>query len=118
MTPGIDRTTARTAAESDAIAPAGGRSKYLRRHRALTSLTHHHDVEPAAEETARRDGVLSNACVDEYLHQPEVGPVEGAAPLNHPCVAQPEQWWPNPGEDPVASFGGVSVSYGALPAVA
>jgi hypothetical protein len=30
----------------------------------------------AADETARRDDVLSKACVDEYLHQPEVGPVE------------------------------------------
>jgi phosphate transport system ATP-binding protein len=62
--------------------------------------------------------VLSKACVDEYVHLPEVGPVEGAAPLDHPCVAQPERWWPNPSEDPVASFGGVSVSYSGVPAVA
>jgi hypothetical protein len=73
---------------------------------------------PTAHETARRDEALSNACVDECLHQPEHGPVEGAVPLDHPCVAQAEQWWPNPGEDPVASFGGVSVSYGGVPAVA
>ena len=69
----------------------------------------------ATDEAAGRDDAVSKACVDEYMHRPEVGPVEGAAPLGHPCVAQPEQWWPNPGEDPVASFGGVSVSYGALP---
>jgi hypothetical protein len=62
-------------------------------------------VRPAADETARRDDVLSKTCVDEYLHRPEVGPVGGPAPLGHPCVAQPEQWWPNPCEDPVASFG-------------
>ncbi|HKF34706.1 MAG TPA: phosphate ABC transporter ATP-binding protein [Jatrophihabitantaceae bacterium] len=72
---------------------------------------------PAADEAARRDEALSSACVDEYLHEPEVGPLAGAAPLGHPCVAQPEQWWPNPGEDPVASFGGVSVSDRATPAV-
>jgi hypothetical protein len=30
---------------------------------------------PAADETARRDEALSNACVDEYMHQPEVRPV-------------------------------------------
>jgi hypothetical protein len=48
------------------------------------------DIPPgtAPDETARRDDVLSKACVDEYLHQTEVGPVEGAAPLDHPCVAQ------------------------------
>ena len=46
----------------------------------------------AAHETARNDDVLSKACVDEYVHQPEVGPVEGAAPLDHPCVAQAERW--------------------------
>jgi len=60
---------------------------------------------PAADETARRDEALSNACIDEYMHQPEVGPLEGAAPLDHPSAAQAGQWWPNPGEDPVASFG-------------
>jgi len=78
------------------------------------------DIPPGAvaDETARRDDVLSKACVDEYVRQPEVGPVEGAAPLDHPCVAQAERWWPNPGEDPVASFGGVSVSYSGVPAVA
>jgi phosphate transport system ATP-binding protein len=73
---------------------------------------------PAADETARRDEQVSKTCVNEYMRQPEVGPVAGAAPLGHPCVAQPEQWWPNPGADPVASFGGVSVSYRAVPAVA
>lgn len=70
-----------------------------------------------ADEAARRDEARSSACVDAYLHEPEVGPVAGAAPLGHPCVAQPEQWWPNLGEDPVASFGRVSVSYRATPAV-
>ena len=73
---------------------------------------------PAADETARRDEALSNACIDEYMHQPEVGPLEGAAPLDHPSATQAEQWWPNPGEDPVASFGGVSVSYSGVLAVA
>jgi phosphate transport system ATP-binding protein len=73
---------------------------------------------PAADETSRRDETLSKACVDEYMHRPEIGPVEGVAPLDHPSVAHAEQWWPNPGEDPVASFGGVSVRYGAVRAVA
>jgi phosphate transport system ATP-binding protein len=73
---------------------------------------------PAADQTARRDEALSNACNDEYMHQPEVGPLEGAAPLDHPSAARAEQWWPNPGEDPVASFGGVSVSYSGRLAVA
>jgi len=73
---------------------------------------------PARDQTARTDDAVSQACVDEYVRQPEVGPVAGAAPLDHPCVAQPVGWWPNPGEDPVASFGGVSVSYGATLAVA
>jgi phosphate transport system ATP-binding protein len=73
---------------------------------------------PAANEPARRDEALSAACIDERMRQPEVGPVEGAAPLGRPCVADAERWWPNPGEDPVASFGRVSVSYGALPPVA
>jgi phosphate transport system ATP-binding protein len=73
---------------------------------------------PAANETARRDEAVSNACIDEYMHQPEAGLLEGAAPLDHPSAAQAEQWWPNPGEDPVASFGGVSVSYSGVRAVA
>jgi ABC-type multidrug transport system fused ATPase/permease subunit len=73
---------------------------------------------PAAGETARKDEALSAACIDEYMHQPEVGPLEDAAPLDRPSAAQAEQWWPNPGEDPVASFGGVSVSYDRVPAVA
>ena len=72
---------------------------------------------PAADETARRDEALSNACIDECMRQPEVRQLEGAAPLDHPSAAQAEQWWPNPGEDPVASFGGVSVSYSGVPAV-
>ena len=71
----------------------------------------------AADETARRDESLVAAAANESMRQPEVGPVEGAAPLGHPCVAEPEHWWPNPGEDPVASFSGVSVSFGAVPAV-
>jgi phosphate transport system ATP-binding protein len=74
-------------------------------------------AEPAVDDATQRDEALSTACVEEYMRQPEVGPVEGAAPLGHPCVARPEQWWPNPGEDPVASFGHVSVSYGAALAV-
>ncbi len=41
----------------------------------------------------------------------------GPPPLGHPCVVEPEHWWPNPGQDPVASFGHVSVSYGRAPAV-
>ena len=73
---------------------------------------------PAADEMARRDEALSTACIDEYMRQPEVGPLEGAAPLGHPSAAQAGRWWPNPGADPVASFGGVSVSYGRVPAVA
>src|SRR5262249_48274779 len=73
---------------------------------------------PAADETARRDEALSNACIDEDMHQPEVGQLEGAAPLDPPSAAQAEQWWPNPGQDPVASFDGVSVSYSRVPAVA
>ena len=73
---------------------------------------------PAAGETARRDQALSNACIEECMRQPEVGPLEDAAPLDHPSAAQAEQWWPNPGEDPVASFGGVSVSYSGVLAVA
>jgi len=73
---------------------------------------------PAADETARRDEALSNACINEYMHRPEVGPLEGAAPLDHPSAAQAERWWPNPGEDPVASYGGVSVSYSGVLAVA
>ena len=73
---------------------------------------------PSADETARRDEALSNACNNEYLRQPEVGPLEGAAPVDHPSAAQAEQWWPHPGEDPVASFGGVSVSYSGVLAVA
>jgi phosphate transport system ATP-binding protein len=73
---------------------------------------------PAADETARRDEALSNACIDECMHQPEVGPLEDAAPRDHLSAAPAEQWWPNPGEDPVASFGGVSVSYNGVLAVA
>ena len=73
---------------------------------------------PAADETARRDQALSDACIDEYMHQPEDGPLKGATPLDHPSAAQAKQWWPNPGEDPVASFGGVSVSYSGVLAVA
>ena len=42
---------------------------------------------PAADEMARRDEALSNACIDECMHQPEVGPLEGAAPLAHPSAA-------------------------------
>ena len=73
---------------------------------------------PAADETARRDQALSNAYIDECMHQPEAGPVEGAAPGDHPSAAQAGQWWPNPGADPVASFEGVSVSYSGVLAVA
>ena len=47
---------------------------------------------PAADETARRDEALSNACNDEYMHQPEVGPLKDAAPADHPSAAQAEQW--------------------------
>jgi hypothetical protein len=47
---------------------------------------------PAADETSRRDETLSKACVDEYMHRPEIGPVEGVAPLDHPSVAHAEQW--------------------------
>jgi phosphate transport system ATP-binding protein len=72
---------------------------------------------PPADETARRDEALSASCVDEYMRQPEVGVVGGVAPLGRPCVAAPEQWWPNPGEDPVASYGRVGIHYGATPAV-
>jgi hypothetical protein len=71
----------------------------------------------AVDETSRRDDALSAACVGEYMEQPELGAVDGAAPLGHPCVAAPEQWWPNPGEDPVASFGRVGVSYNGSAAV-
>jgi phosphate transport system ATP-binding protein len=72
----------------------------------------------AADVTTRRDEALLSACIDECMQQPEVGPLEGAAPLAQPFAAQTEQWWPNPGEDPVASFGGVSVSYSGVLAVA
>jgi phosphate transport system ATP-binding protein len=73
---------------------------------------------PAADETARRDEALSNACNDEYMRQAEVGPLKSAAPADHPSAAQAEQWWPNPGENPVASYGHVSVSYNGVLAVA
>ncbi len=77
------------------------------------------DVLPAAAtgESTRRDDALSKACVEEYMREPEVGEVEAAAPLEHPAVVDAEQWWPNPGEDPVASYGRVSVSYGRALAV-
>jgi phosphate transport system ATP-binding protein len=73
---------------------------------------------PATDGAVRRDEAVSNACIDEYMRQPEVGPLKSAAPLDHPLAAQAQQWWPNPGEDPVASFGGVSVSYSGVLAVA
>src|SRR5215468_5540867 len=82
--------------------------------RAMTDMP----AAPAAGETARRDEALSRACIEEYMRQPEVGPLTGAAPLDHPSAVQAGQWWPNPGEDPVASFGGVSVSYSGVLAVA
>jgi phosphate transport system ATP-binding protein len=72
---------------------------------------------PPADEAAARDEALSTACNDEFLRQLEVGQVEGAPPLGRPCVAEPERWWPNPGANPVASFGGVSVSYSGRAAV-
>ncbi|WP_250009730.1 hypothetical protein, partial [Actinoplanes sp. M2I2] len=57
----------------------------------------------ADDEGTRRDDALSNACNAEYTSRPDTGPVEGTSPLGRPCVAQPERWWPNAGEDPVAS---------------
>jgi phosphate transport system ATP-binding protein len=78
------------------------------------------DIQPAyaGDENAQRDNVLLEASNAEYTSRPETGPVEGVSPLGRPCVAQPEQWWPNHGEDPVASYRNVTVSYGGQPAVA
>ena len=70
------------------------------------------------ERLAVRDDAVSKACVDELLAHPETaaGP-PGAEQPDFACVADPERWWPNPGEDPLAQFAGVSVSYGATAAV-
>jgi phosphate transport system ATP-binding protein len=70
------------------------------------------------EQLAARDQAVSKACVDELLTQPDVEPgPRSAGQPDYPCVADPERWWPNPGEDPVAAFDGVSISYRGVPAV-
>ena len=63
-----------------------------------------------AEEEARiREACaedLVGACTEELLAQPDAAPSETA-----------EEWWPNPGEDPLGQFSHVTVSYRGLPAV-
>jgi phosphate transport system ATP-binding protein len=54
------------------------------------------------------DEDVLKACTDELL----------AHDREEPEPEPPERpWWPNPGEDPLAEFAGVTVSYGAVPAV-
>jgi phosphate transport system ATP-binding protein len=64
----------------------------------------------------RRDEAVSKACVAELLAHEETGTVAAPEP-RAAGVADPARWWPNPGEDPLAAFDGVSVSYGSTPAV-
>jgi hypothetical protein len=74
------------------------------------------DAAPA-DVTAPRDEALSGACVAEYLGHSEVGERAGEPAIERGCVVDPERWWPNPGNDPIAEFDGVGVSYGGRPAV-
>jgi phosphate transport system ATP-binding protein len=70
------------------------------------------------EQLAQRDEAVSKACVDELLahSETEAGP-PGPQQPDYACVDDPVRWWPNPGEDPVAAFDRVGVSYGSTPAV-
>ena len=68
-------------------------------------------VRAACEEALIRD------CTDEALaHGEAVRPMaeKSGAEL---AVAEEAAWWPNPGEDPLAEFAGVTVSYSGVPAV-
>jgi ABC-type multidrug transport system fused ATPase/permease subunit len=49
---------------------------------------------------------LVGACTEELLAQPDAAPAETA-----------DEWWPNPGEDPLGQFSHVTVSYRGVPAV-
>jgi phosphate transport system ATP-binding protein len=68
------------------------------------------------EQTVVRDDEVARACNQELMSHPDAAP-PGPAPVERACVVEPEWWWPNAGEDPVAAFDGVSVSYGDNPAV-
>jgi phosphate transport system ATP-binding protein len=70
-------------------------------------MTEAQRAEEARIRSACDEDVLK-ACTDELLahDREEPGP-----------EAPDREWWPNPGEDPLAEFAGVTVSYGAVPAV-
>jgi ABC-type glutathione transport system ATPase component len=66
-------------------------------------------VRVACEEALIRD------CTDEALaHEEWAQRTAGDA---GPAVAERAAWWPNPGEDPLGEFVGVTVSYAGVPAV-
>jgi phosphate transport system ATP-binding protein len=68
--------------------------------------------EDAAQARATADRAVVEACTDELLAH------DGSA-ATQPTRDEQEaaRWWPNPGEDPLAEFVDVSVSYAGVPAV-
>jgi phosphate transport system ATP-binding protein len=70
-------------------------------------MTEARRAEEARVRAACDQDVLT-ACTDELLAHDRQEPEP--EPPHRP-------WWPNPGEDPLAEFAGVTVSYGAVPAV-
>jgi phosphate transport system ATP-binding protein len=74
-------------------------------------------VSPAHEAQVRAacDEALIRDCTDEALaHGEAVQPGVDEPELE---VSERAAWWPNPGEDPLAEFAGVTVSYSGVPAV-
>jgi phosphate transport system ATP-binding protein len=76
-----------------------------------------HDATSVAKPTAVTDEACVAACNAESLALPEARPPESPPATDHACVADPERWWPNPGQDPLAEFDRVSVGYNGKPAV-
>jgi phosphate transport system ATP-binding protein len=66
--------------------------------------------------TQTRDDAVSRACVDELMAHPDAAP-PAEPPTEVSAVVEPVTWWPNAGDDPVAAFDRVSVSYGGNLAV-
>jgi phosphate transport system ATP-binding protein len=65
------------------------------------------------ERLAERDDAVAKACTDELAgHRDAAAAAPGPGQPEYACVADPERWWPNPGDDPVAAFDGTGVAYG------
>ena len=60
---------------------------------------------------------LIETCTDELLAHDEVARSAEGGARPEPAVGTAADWWPNPGEDPLAEFSTVTVSYRGVPAV-